>query len=687
MKSFLRIQPERSLDMLRKRLPACIGAVVMGVLGAANAHAAAVTFADLLEQMTDMTMLTRMPDPSYTTGQFSSYDRDSTDPDALTDENWFANHDRGNFLRTEERNGKTEYVMMDTDTPGAIVRFWSANPTDAGTVRIYLDGAEDPAVEMPLSKLLGGEAAIAPPPLAGTRGKGWNLYLPLPYAKSCKVTASKNDFYYIINYRSYEAGTEVETFSMDLAAEHSETIASVADALRTPDGIRTLPPGQEQENQGFAVTVGEGAAELLRIEGPAAIYALLGKLEAEDREKALRTCLLEITFDGQDRPAVQAPVGGFFGSAPGLNPYQSLPMGMLDSGGLYSKWVMPFQESAALRLVNHSGMEVTFEGLAVTSDYDWNVDALYFHAKWRAEHDIPTRPRQDWNFITAQGRGRYVGNMLNITNPVTAWWGEGDEKIYIDGEDFPSHFGTGTEDYYGYAWGSTELYEHAYHNQTRVDGPGRFGHTSVNRWHIMDNIPFTESFRLDIEVWHWKDVEIHQAATVYWYGRPANQANFTAPEPELLTVPEFEAPAVKQVKGALEGEKLERLEHTGGELTVQTSTDWAWSGGAQLWWMDAEPGEALELGFPVEEAGTYDLRAAFTKAHDYGIMDFYVNGEKVEGPYDFYNDGVVVTPETSLGVFELKRGQNVFKVQITGVNPDAAPRYMFGLDYLRLKPA
>ena len=111
---------------------------------------------------------------------------------------------------------------------------------------------------------------------------------------------------------------------------------------------------------------------------------------------------------------------------------------------------------------------------------------MHFHAKWRAQFDVPTRPMIDWNYLTAKGQGVFAGVAFAIDNPVKDWWGEGDEKIYVDGETFPSHFGTGTEDYYGYAWCWPGLFTHAYHAQPRCDGPGNYGRTSVNRFHILD---------------------------------------------------------------------------------------------------------------------------------------------------------------------------------------------------------
>ncbi len=121
--------------------------------------------------------------------------------------------------------------MMDAAGPGAIVRIWSANP--AGTIRIYLDGAAQPVIEAPMSTLLGGKFPGLARPIAGEYSKGWNLYFPLPYAKSCKVTSDQGNFYYHVNYRTYAAGTAVESFKADLIQSRAEAdaIPSLADRV------------------------------------------------------------------------------------------------------------------------------------------------------------------------------------------------------------------------------------------------------------------------------------------------------------------------------------------------------------------------------------------------------------------------------------------------------------------------
>ena len=184
---------------------------------------------------------------------------------------------------------------------------------------------------------------------------------------------------------------------------------------------------------------------------------------------------------------------------------------------------------------------------------------MHFHAKWRAQFDVPTRPMIDWNYLTAKGKGVFAGVAFAIDNPVKDWWGEGDEKIYVDGETFPSHFGTGTEDYYGYAWCWPALFTHAYHTQPRCDGPGNYGRTSVNRFHILDHIPFTKDFKFDMELWHWHETcKVNMAVIAYWYARPgasdALQADPRRGRHRAAPMPEYVVP---RVAGAIEGEDHE----------------------------------------------------------------------------------------------------------------------------------
>jgi hypothetical protein len=347
---------------------------------------------------------------------------------------------------------------------------------------------------------------------------------------------------------------------------------------------------------------------------------------------------------------------------------------------------MPFKASAEIKVRNPGKTAVPLKGEIAAAPHAWTDATMRFHAKWRIEHDLPTEPKIDWNYMTAKGQGVFAGVAFFIDNPVKDWWGEGDEKIYVDGETFPSHFGTGTEDYYGYAWCFPGLFVHAYHNQPRCDGPGNFGRTSVNRFHILDRIPFTKDFRFDMEMWHWKKCKVNAAVIDYWYAKPGATDGFKPIQPDdvaLRAIPEFKS---SRVKGAIEGESMKILEKAGAPEPQEWDNT---SGGRHLWWKGGQkPGDKLVLGFSVPDAGTYRIVGRFLKAVDYGIASFAFNDAKAGPPIDFYNeDGVIVTDEIDLGTAELKAGENRLTVTIVGANEKAQKSYMVGIDYIVLKPA
>ncbi len=653
---------------------------ICGFLGVALLSGCAPTSVSTLKLATsdtaDLLGLTRFPNPPFTCRQFSSYERKSTTP---TDaEGWFANLDAGYHLRVEEREGRKEFVLMDAVGPGAIVRIWSANPT--GVLRFYFDHSETPSWEVPMADLLGGKVEHLGEPLAGVRGRGWNLYFPIPYAQHCKVTGDeivsedgRNRVYYHINYRTYPPKTNVETFDATAFDELTTWLALWKQVLETCSTPDVTPPDKLT-----ALPAGKTLSWEIPEAGPAAIYTLSARVEAPDRIRALRELVLKIEFDGNE--TVVCPLGDFFGAGPTVDSYKSLPMG-IDGDLLWSQWVMPYQKNARIEICNH-GTQSAQVGLSfVTGSYEWTPDSMHFNAGWKVARDVPTRPFSDWNYVTIDGRGVFVGAAFSIVNPNKIWWGEGDEKIYVDGESFPSHFGTGTEDYYGYAWCSPEVFHHAYHNQTRCDGPRNYGRTAVNRWHILDRIPFQESFCFDMEIWHWSDLSIPELSVVtYWYGRPGARGDYAELEAADLVVAPALPYVAERVPGAIEGEEMRVVAHTG--IAQRQEIDGC-SNDTHLWWREGQPGDRLVLEFATPEAGTYRVYARFVQAIDYGTVRLSVNDAPAEGPFDFFNNGVTQSAEMDLGEFELRAGVNRFTVEIVGRNEKSVPRFMFGLDYLK----
>ncbi len=680
--------------------------VVLGVAIASSAWAGppVVSFESLLKEMIDRDAVARWPEPAYTCGQFSSYDRASTSP--ADEKGWFANNDRNQFIRTEVVHApggdRREFVMMDAQGPGAVVRIWSANPV--GTLRVYLDDSSRPAIEAPMEDVLGGKWAVGPvtvgAPLAGTRARGWNLYLPIPYAKSCKVTADGDGLFYQINFRTYPAGTDVASFDSSELARSAETLKVVQDELAG------VPRKSDYTRHDF-IDLGAGVAHPFDFAAPSkgsgAITGLQIDLAARDPEQAMRSMVIRLEFDGVE--TAWCPVSDFFGCGVGKprNPFRTWYTGVSGSGLLACRWVMPFERTARVILENTGKAPVRVQVYGRTADWTWDERSMHFHATWRQEYPVRAyggRGTQDFNYVEIEGHGVYVGDALAVMNPVPEWWGEGDEKIYVDGESFPSHFGTGTEDYYGYAWCTAEVFTHAFHGQARCDGQAEgnnWGHTTVTRVRSLDAIPFEKSLRMDMEVWHWKECDLALAATTYFYALPGASTN-RVPLPERSGAPIAQPPPLPppfKVSGAVECEDVHVVAQSPDlKSTAQDMRGFArgkWSGEKHLWVQGREPGDFIELTVPA--AGTKPLRVTLyaTKSWDYGVVRVSVNGQKAGSDLDLFSGGAgkcVPSGPISLGTFTPRNGQLRLRFDVVGGNAAAlGSRSMFGLDCVVLAPA
>ncbi|HLH55641.1 MAG TPA: glycoside hydrolase family 172 protein [Verrucomicrobiae bacterium] len=653
-------------------------------------HAAAETlsYVDLVSRITDLEYLATLPHPGDRCAQWSSYDRKSR-YDAATDTyiDWDANGDGGGIIRKE---GDKE-VLAEMDGPGCIWRIWSALP-QAGHVRIYLDGASDPAVDLAFEDYFNGKnEPFTRRTLVHTVARGWNNYTPIPYQKSCKVVADKGwGSYYHFVYETFPTGTQVPTFRRELEADalaaldRADTILKNCEPVKPSTGSKTLER---------TVELGAGRKNAIAtLKGPAAITGIRIKLDLPpspaDRD-LLRELCLQITWDGEKSPSVWAPLGDFFGTAPGANPYQSYPLGLTRDGWWYCNWYMPFSNGARLELVNDGNSKHRVQTQLTYAPLSRPASRFArFHAKWHRDALLPARADRkiDWTVLQTGGAGRFVGMMLHIWNPRGGWWGEGDEKFFVDGEKFPSTFGTGSEDYFGYAWSDPGFFEHPLHNQTHNDGNSR-GHISVNRWHIPDNVPFHTGFEGSIEKYYSNERPALYAAMAYWYlGSGGSDPYHAIPLNQRVGywVPVQSAKA----KGAIEAESLQVLSKTGGEAQEQDMTGFgdSWSNDAHLWWINAHPGDKLVLALPVETTGNYELGMQLTKAPDYGIIQFYLDGDKLGDPVDLYHSSVIATGLMKFGRRQLTAGRHQLAVEVLGTNPKAVKNYMSGIDYIKLEP-
>ncbi len=659
-----------------------------------------VTMRSLLEEMADREEAARFPEPAYVSRQFSSYDRRSVAPDQPE---WYANDDRSHFLRVETNAVRREHVMLDAEGPGAIVRFWVtvAGTDGSGILRVYLDGQTKPEIEGPVLDVVSGGVLCGYPLAASVSDqteylrRGHNLYLPIPYARQCVVTYESEtlgkgeNFYYNVECRTYEAETAVETFTMEALQRDRAVLSELR--RKITGGWLDLKEGKTRDVRLDGV-LEPGQSITHTVEGTRAVRLLTMNLNNGRDEQALRSTVIELAFDGER--TVWIPAGDFFGTGYRLAPSRTWYTQVSRGGLMEATWVMPFRKQCKLTLHNLGTNAVTMtQGVLVTTPWRWDSRSMYFGAGWTEYRHEPTRVgkegHHDLNYVTLEGEGVLVGTGVTLYNTAYAWWGEGDEKIFVDNEKFPSFIGTGSEDYYGYAWSNPNAFSHPFVAQPIGKGASTYGLVVNFRNRALDRIPFRTRLQFDMELWHWADTVINYAPSACWYMKPGGATN-RGPELEGAAHPVALShrdimPLKLCAEGLIEGEDLEFVVSRGSVSVQGGHKEPGWSDGKQLWWRGGKPGDTLALSFGMAEAGRYALTLGLTHAIDYGIVDIALNAKTLITGYDAYADKVE-THVTEAGVVDLKQGENVLTLKITGANPKAKKdSFMQGVDRLELR--
>lgn len=275
----------------------------------------------------------------------------------------------------------------------------------------------------------------------------------------------------------------------------------------------------------------------------------------------LRDLVLRMYWDGEESPSVESPLGDFFCCGFGVGCHvNSLPIAVNPTRGFNSYFPMPFHKSAKITIENQHDSDI--DAFFYQIDYclcdELPKDTGLFHAQWRREKI--TKLKEDYTIVNGiQGRGQYVGTYLALSTLERYWWGEGEVKFYLDGDqEFPTICGTGTEDYFGGAWSfasqqdgetventyCTPFLGYPYYSRTDTthhfpyhlnDAPTMRG---FYRWHILDPICFTENLRVTIQqlgVCHKGLFERQDdvSSVAYWYQLEPHQ-----PFPQLLSAEE-----------------------------------------------------------------------------------------------------------------------------------------------------
>ncbi|MDR1598969.1 MAG: DUF2961 domain-containing protein [Oscillospiraceae bacterium] len=502
-----------------------------------------LTYNDLLDRLADLNALSLKPQPGERGGCVSSFDRRSRyipEEDRYAD--WDANDDGTGFVRKLDDGS---VVALELEGPGALVRSWSAMPSD-GHIRIFIDG--ELAVDTPFIRYFTGFGQdFAPgntPDVCPRISRGYNSFIPVPFQKGIRVEFAPGwGMYYHFTYALFPDGTLMPPYS-DLFTRAGRIALAKLDRRLHARGMSAFTPSIR------ATVQAGGSVSLYEADGSGALTSF----QLKPREAGSANDLLVLMYwDGEAEPSVRAPLPELFGTVAGDHPFASYPCGYV-GGTYYTRWHMPYADGARVELVNLGDKPTDIEADILVEACPGASDRLRFHASWtRGGFDGLDRPRfepggdrwPDWPMLRVSGgAGRFCGVHLRVLDRFAYpggmkpgewwfgydgcerldwWWGEGDEKFFVDGEKFPSTFGTGSEDYFGYAWAAEPpfaLFDSPFAAMSAMPLDGN-GITSACRFHVADNVPFQRSFEAFIEKYkgeRWGESNrCSYAATAYWY--------------------------------------------------------------------------------------------------------------------------------------------------------------------------
>ncbi len=252
--------------------------------------------------------------------------------------------------------------------------------------------------------------------------------------------------------------------------------------------------------------------------------------------------VLRIYWDDEESPSVETPMGAFFamGHDFATHTVSSSMVTVAPERGLNCYWQMPFRKRARVTLTNEGDQDADVVAYRILYQlHDIPQEAAYFHAQYRRSLTTETYPEHTiLDGVT--GKGVYVGTYLACNVLVSGWWGEGEVKFYLDGDEYPSIADNGTEDYFGGAWnfGADNAFTDAQFTKAEQTfsspylglvlaksnnphGPRKYG---MYRWHILDSIGFSQDLRVTIQALGWypgcklyRPSPMDIASVAYWY--------------------------------------------------------------------------------------------------------------------------------------------------------------------------
>lgn len=464
-----------------------------------------------------------------------------------------------------------------------------------------------------------------------------------------------------------EPGVENILGALSRASDaRSRRDSSSAADLNSNGDSRTIQPGE--------------TLVLADLAGPGAITHLWNTVASQDPFSG-RSLVLRIFWDDLAKPSVEVPLGDFFGVGHGaIANFHSLPVSVSSYGRSRTCWWrMPFRKRARVTLTNED------RGFGPVGFYfyvDWEKlrslpkDTLYFHARYRQAFPAPPG---EYTILETKGRGHYVGTVYSVQQIQHGWFGEGDDRFYLDGEPQPTLRGTGTEDYFNDAWGFRNFAAPS-HGVTVYEGPFAGDRVSAYRWHLADPVRFHTGLRFAIE--HRGSKVTDEGAqtsssreradwvssAAFWYQTPPVVNETPLPPAEKRVAPYRVMPA-------------RTLVHRATPASLVTTQELG------VLYTPSKPDAEITFDFYVAAPGRYHVAAVLIESVFSSRYQPFLDGKSAGPELDLCNRGEDWT-WYSFDLHDLVAGRHTLKFAGRGASPwqrsKAAGQFAFGMNSLVL---
>jgi len=654
----------------KPRLAEVLGVLLAAVLAGCSGEgtAPAESLVSCLESLTGVERLCRAPAGQVV--MFSSYDRSG------------GNQDNKNFMGTLPDGSS---VLAEVRGAGCVRRIWLTSWPADEEMRFYLDGESTPRLVLTREELRTGATFPFVPPLCDYPSGGIVSYVPIPFARSLRITTPaqlQGKFFYHINVEKFPRGMRVQSYPGVLSAQDRTDVQAALDTWTAVSEFADL-----DTDRGFTAPKELGLASkavLYEGRGPAMVNHLAVRLTFPDglpiaaRNQVLRALAIRCFWDDQQDPSVEAPFGDFFCN--GLRPrsFASLPIVVRD--GVYvCRFPMPFRTGARIELENRGPVPVRIESSVDASKIDaWTDDLRYFHAAWR--HAVGDgRP---YEILFTEGRGYYAGCYL-VAMAAEASWNilESDETMFVDGEAAPSLHGTGLEDYFNGGW---------YYADGIFDTPlaGNLDRSAIRtsqyRFHVPDPVAFDKRLRVNIEFGHGNASRGYMSGVAYWYLDQPTAAAYRLPELQRTLMPLDPLERQTAMCEIIERDRIGHVDEA-MDLCREYADKYPNTAEAEMLMLRAVAYQELLSGYEAVSneyaAVSTDAKQEATRKQAALLMRYHESDRNallcahINGRYRVYLDGQPVLGgeealEANATIVTLEPGEHVLAAEVVWVRPD-----------------